>query len=106
MPDNELDELADNFFCHLHDHNHNDACEESHSHESTNETAAEDLTNILNPLRDTSKLRKSILVNSTLFMLTNNHIDHESIKVEENLAIKCSTCKFNLGYKGISLFFV
>jgi hypothetical protein len=103
MPDNELDELADNFFCHLHDHGH--YCESSHNEASKPNAAdstSEDLTNLLNPLRDTSKLRKSILANSTVFMLNNNHLDPMSIQNEDNSVIKCSVCKFNIGYKGIT----
>ena len=100
MPDNELDELADNFFCHLHDHNHNEenVCA-THNHRNSN-TDEEDLTNILNPLRDTKKLRKSILVNSNLYLLNDNHIQNSSLKMEDDNKIKCSDCLFNIGYRG------
>lgn len=85
LPENDLDELADNFFCHLHDHNHN-KCHE------------EDLTNILNPMRDNKHLRKSILENLTLIILNSNHIKLESVK-EDSFDLKCSQCLSNLGYR-------
>lgn len=88
MPESELDELADNFFCHLHD------CDHHHDHDKP-ET---DLTNVLNPLRNAQKLRKSVLYNSTLFVLNINHVSLESIVSNEN-SINCSNCKFNLGYR-------
>ncbi|CAF0744205.1 unnamed protein product [Brachionus calyciflorus] len=90
LPDNDLDELADNFFCHLHSHDHN--------HNTCDHESGEDLTNILNPLRDSNKLRKSILGNMTILILNLNHLDTNGVK-EENLDLKCSSCGFNLGYK-------
>ncbi len=94
LPDHEIDELADNFFCHLHDHDHNQNCE---GHEN-------DLTNELNPLRDRSQMRKSVLSSLTLFVLNKNHLDKsltDSIvhdpKVNE---IKCNKCLFEIGYRG------
>lgn len=85
LPENDLDELADNFFCHLHDHNHN-KCDE------------EDLTNALNPLRDNKHLRKSILGSFTLMILNSNHLCTDSVK-KDNLDIKCSSCLSIIGYQ-------
>lgn len=85
LPENDLDELADNFFCHLHDHNHN-------------KCHVEDLTNALNPLRDNKQLRKSILGSLTLLILNSNHLCPDSVK-KENLDLKCSKCLFTLGYQ-------
>ncbi len=102
LPDHELDELADNFFCHLHDHNHNvSECDDQHDEE-----AKEDLTNILNPLRDKYQLRKSILSNISVFILNKYHLDESdrSLTHDSNTnEIKCSHCSFELGYKGIDL---
>ena len=99
LPENELDELADNFFCHLHDHCHSGLSHTAHSaHEDHHE---EDLTNTLNPLRNPTKPRKSILANKTLLVLNTNHLHLASICMEdENKKIKCSSCKFNIGYRG------
>lgn len=91
MPDNELDELADNFFCHINDncHGHSD-----HKHEEG------DQTNALNPLRNPNTLRKSILLNNSVFILNENHLNFESIKLENDNKIRCSKCSFNIGYRG------
>jgi len=66
------------------------------------------VTNILNPLRDTYQIRKSILSNISVFILNKYHLDgtessliHDSKKHE----ITCSNCFFELGYKGIDLFY-
>ena len=50
MPETEIDELADNFFCHLHDHGH------EHHDNDHDDTKLADLISSLNPL---NKLRKS-----------------------------------------------
>jgi hypothetical protein len=89
LPDNELDELADNFFCHLHEHCHEENHENSHKEE--------DLTNVLNPLRNSANLRRSVLENKTLLVLNERHLNANSIDVSNDL-IKCSKCKFNIGY--------
>ena len=52
LPENEADELADNYFCHLHDHGHGDEChQESEKHENLG-----DLIKSLNPLNSNEKL--------------------------------------------------
>lgn len=98
LPDNDLDELADNFFCHLHDHDHK-TCDEPTLTCIDHKEDEEDLTNTLNPLRDTSKLRKSVLGNLTVYTLNQNHLNPESLKVIDKTMLKCSQCKFNIGYK-------
>jgi hypothetical protein len=104
LPDHELDELADNFFCHLHDHNHNvSQCSDQHSDE-----IKEDMTNILNPLRDKYQIRKSILSNMSVFVLNKYHLDgYDNSFIHEinTNEIKCSQCMFELGYKGIYLMY-
>jgi hypothetical protein len=102
MPDNEIDELADNFFCHLHDHDHN----HNHHDFDMNNCKETDLTSVLNPLRDTAKIRKSILSNVTTYLLNEkNHIETKLISIdEENLTIRCSNCQFNIGFKSSSIF--
>lgn len=92
MPENEISELADNFFCHLHSH-----CAEEHTHSSS-----ELLIDSLNPLiiKKEQKLRKSILENQTLLIMNENHLNLDKIKVDkESLAISCS-CGYNIGYIG------
>ena len=90
LPDNELDELADNFFCHLHEHSHEE-------HHEENPHKEEDLTNVLNPLRNPTNLRRSVLENKTILVLNERHLNANSIDVSTDL-IKCRKCKFNLGY--------
>lgn len=94
MPENDLEELAENFFCHLHDHSHEK--NGHHDHDST----SSDLTNELNPLRDVNKLRKSILNRPTVLILNCNHVNASSITTDENLNLSCSKCFHNFGYKG------
>lgn len=96
LPDNEIDELADNFFCHLHSHSTGHSCDS----DSTKEAVLRDS---LNPLRETSKqMRKSILDNATIFVLNENHLQTEFIKLnEEHLSFACSNCNYTLGYKEI-----
>ena len=100
LPDNELDELADNFFCHLHDHSgeHDEHGENGCSHSTSKEC---NLLESLNPLRDISKLRKSILASPTLFVMNENHLRLDVLKLNnENLNISCGNCAYNIGYKG------
>ncbi|RNA23521.1 hypothetical protein BpHYR1_009871 [Brachionus plicatilis] len=85
LPENDLDELADNFFCHLHDHNHN-KCHE------------QDLTSALNPMRENKQPRKSILGNLTLLVLNSTHLNAESVK-QDSLDLNCSKCMSNFGYQ-------
>lgn len=98
MPDNEIDELADNFFCHLLDH-----CSEHSEHacDKNNSSKESDIRNSLNPLRETLKtLRKSILDSITLFVMNENHLDLGKVKVNtETLKITCNKCSYNVGYK-------
>ena len=100
MPDNELDELADNFFCHLHDHSHKAHEQHCHDHESNEK----ELIDSLNPLRNIAKLRKSILENDIFMVLNKNHLGMNSIRDEEG-ALKCSLCSFNIGFKSMKSFF-
>ena len=102
MPDNELDELADNFFCHLHDHSHKDHEHEQHCHD--HESNEKELIDSLNPLRNIAKLRKSILENDIFMVLNKNHLGMNSIRDEEG-ALKCSLCSFNIGFKSMKSFF-
>jgi hypothetical protein len=89
FPDNELEELADNFFCHLHDHTNNKGC--SHQEKS--------LIDSLNPLRE-DILRKSILENITFYLMNENHLNIDSLNVNnENLNITCKNCSSIIGYK-------
>ncbi len=90
MPETEIDELADNFFCHLHDHGHHEHHDNDHD-----DTKLADLINSLNPL---NKLRKSILENRTIFILNENHLDLKKLTLNETNII-CSKCNFKLGYK-------
>jgi hypothetical protein len=86
--------LADNFFCHLHNHS-------SEDHQCGGLKEAE-LRESLNPLRETlSNLRKSVLGSKTIFVFNENHLRFDFLKVsEENLTISCRNCSYNLGYKG------
>lgn len=97
MPDNEIDELADNFFCHLLDN-----CSEHSGHTCEKDSTKEnEIRNSLNPLRETlTTLRKSILDNITLFIVNENHLDVEKIHFNsENFQISCKKCSYNVGYK-------
>ena len=97
MPDNELDELADNFFCHLHNHSHeNHDCESGHADESNDK----DLIDSLNPLRDKSNLRKSILMNSTLMIMNQNHLNLDKVSIDLSNKINCKNCSSIIGFKG------
>lgn len=80
MPEHDLDELEENFWCHKHDHN-----DENHKHEN-NKTPPQ-----------SSSLRKSILHNNTTLILNTNHINPSSIQTQ-SLQIQCSNCQTNLGY--------
>jgi hypothetical protein len=88
LPENDADELADNFFCHLHDHN-------DHSDN-------EDLISSLNPLRTSGKkLRKSVLNGLTVLILNENHLALNSLQLDEaERLLKCSSCSHTVGYKG------
>ena len=99
LPENELNELADNFFCHLHDHCHE--TNDSHQHDDDHQSDhAEDLTNELNPLRN-RKLRKSVLENQTIFVLNESHLDLSKLNlIETKSDLICANCNYNLGYKG------
>ena len=90
LPENEISELADNFFCHLHSHGH-----EEHSHHSD-----EKLIDSLNPLiiKKDQVLRKSILQSETLFILNTNHLNPNQIN-EINSSLSCNNCGYNVGYK-------
>lgn len=92
-----MEELAENFFCHMHDHNHNEPGDEHESHET-------DLTEELNPLRNSNKLRKSILNARTFLILNTNHIKIETFRVEKNLELLCANCSHSLGFKSIFCF--
>lgn len=91
MPENDLEELAENFFCHLHDHSHN------HDHHNEH-----DLSDELNPLRDANRLRKSVLSSRTILVLNKNHIRPESLKLDDDgLNLLCSNCSHIIGYKSL-----
>jgi hypothetical protein len=96
LPENEADELADNYFCHLHDHGHGHECnEENEKHENLVE-----LIKSLNPISGNQKLRKSILEGSTILILNQTHLNSELIKInEKNLDILCRNCNYRIGYK-------
>ena len=96
MPENDMEELAENFFCHMHDHNHNHS-EDIHEHSEHSGHA--DLTDELNPLRNVSKLRKSILSARTFFILNTNHIG--SVSTETNGDLICTNCSQAVGFKSI-----
>ena len=100
LPDNELNELADNFFCHLHDHCHANGDDDNlDDHQHSNE----DLTNELNPLRN-RKVRKSVLENQTVLVLNENHLDMAKLIVDEKNQLICANCNYCLGYKGINIY--
>jgi hypothetical protein len=96
MPDHDLHELEDNFWCHKHDH--------SHEHENENENHEHDLSskhakNHENDNMIKKYLRKSILHNKTLILINDNHVNLEAILISDDLkSIKCSKCNYNLGY--------
>lgn len=97
LPDNELNELADNFFCHLHDHCHAANENLDHDHQHSN---AQDLTDELNPLRN-GKIRKSVLENQTVLVLNENHLDMSKLAlVNDKNELICSGCNYSIGYKG------
>ena len=114
LPDNELDELADNFFCHLHNHDHEHEHEHEHSHDAaphgSKDAAGEDLTNVLNPLRDKRVLRRAVLRNATVFVTNRNHLESPHLLLEEEhnetekrrhlTRLRCASCSFVIGYKG------
>ena len=87
MPDNELEELEDNFWCHNHDHKHEHDHDHGASHNETNE--------------DRYKFKKSILFNNTTLLVNENHVnfDNLSISSEDNITVKCSKCFFKIGFK-------
>lgn len=87
MPENDLEELAENFFCHMHEHS------DGHKEDQV------DLTNELNPLRDANKQRKSILSSKTAYVLNRNHIKPESIRNDDRSNLLCSNCSHIIGYK-------
>jgi predicted enzyme involved in methoxymalonyl-ACP biosynthesis len=109
LPDNELDELADNFFCHLHTHEHNH--DEQNDKQSEN-ISEPDLLNSLNPLAfslNSSKLisRMSVLFNRTLFILNQNHLNSNDISkwyTQENSIVTCPECSWVIGYRSSEIF--
>lgn len=89
LPDNEANELADNFFCHLHSHG------DEHDHSNN-------LVDSLNTLSlNTKMLRKSILEGLTVYVLNENHLNMDLIKLNNLMDLKCSKCDYRIGYKGI-----
>lgn len=91
MPENDMDELADNFFCHLHDHDHHEV-DAHHEHTSID-------INALNPLRDNEKRRKSILDSLNVFILNETHLNLEEVDLDEANELKCKSCSFKIGQK-------
>lgn len=92
LPENDSEELAENFFCHMHDHSH------EHEHEHGHIT---DLTEVLNPLRHENVRRKSVLINRTVLILNQSHLDLALVRTTHNFDVQCSTCNFNVGYQGM-----
>lgn len=88
MPENDLEELAENFFCHMHDHSHGQG---DHGHT--------DLTDELNPMRNVNKLRRSVLSSRTFFILNSNHVLDASIFTDDMSNLLCSRCSHVIGYK-------
>jgi hypothetical protein len=94
MPENDMDELADNFFCHLHDHDHF----EGNTHHDHVHHEAVDI-NALNPLRDIQKQRKSVLDNLNILVLSDTHLNLEQVEIDEASELKCKSCSFKIGHK-------
>ena len=80
MPENELEELEDNLWCHNHTH-------DDHVHHENEEVV------------DKFKFKKSILFNNTTLLVNKNHLDFNYLKITTATMIKCSTCNFTIGYK-------
>ena len=83
MPDNELEELEDNFWCHNHEHSHDhDESPEAHEHE------------------DKYKSKKSILFNNTTLLVNKNHVDVNNLIISsDQVMIKCFDCNYKIGFK-------
>jgi hypothetical protein len=104
LPENELDELADNFFCDLHVHEHSH--DQLHQHDKHEELSESELLNSLNPLSNSVyyklKPRMSILSNKTIFILNQNHLNAKDLLRwcnEESTIVACSECSSIIGYK-------
>ena len=98
LPENEADELADNYFCHLHDHCHGD--DQGHEEHGNHEHLS-DLIKSLNPINANDKLRKSILEGPTLFILNKTHLNLSLIRFDEkSMDVSCRNCDYRIGYKG------
>ncbi len=82
MPDNELEELEDNFWCHNHSHDH-----DSHSHES-----------VVHENEDKYKSKKSILYNNTTLLVNKNHVNFNNLIISSD-QIECCDCNYKIGFK-------
>ncbi len=95
LPENEMDELADNFFCHLLG-----TC--GHGHACLGKKHAA-IRESLNPMRETLRsLRRSVLAGPTLFVLNENHLNlgYITVSKEDSLDVFCANCSNSIGYKG------
>jgi len=93
----EMDELADNFFCHLLG-----TCGGGHACLGTKNA---EVRESLNPMRETAtSLRRSVLASPTLFVLNENHLAPGRLTVSQHdcLQVSCANCSHTLGYKGDS----
>jgi hypothetical protein len=92
-----MDELADNFFCHLLG-----TCGGGHACLGTKNA---EVRESLNPMPETAtSLRRSVLASPTLFVLNENHLAPGRLTVTQHecLQVSCANCSHTLGYKGDS----
>lgn len=92
MPDHDLHELEDNFWCHKHDHEHE---HEDHEQIVSDKNSKKHENNEIIK----KHLRKSILHNKTMILINDNHAELKAFSLSDNLkSIKCLKCNYNLGY--------